>query len=1127
MAAQGSAGGAVTQDTLITIKITVNDSLQRLKLPLRDLGANTLPDKLRQHLAVKPEQIAVFERFSDSAGGFIILDPSNPQVFKTLMRAAKAKLKLRLKATVTPVEKPGSNQPEMAEDKSAKLNAIDSILRKPTDDKHTQNGSDAFDRRSNIGSGIFQFRESQAHARASQQTVVEDTETVVPQPSSVEKDMHALNSKVSRLSLHAREIAAPVIARPVIPWSVYCNECDKTMPDSHFHCSICDGGDYDLCQECVSSGKLCPGEGHWLVKRFFQDGKVVSSSTERVSPRPRPTEIGQTAEAAVRMPGAFTDDTKAVITPELPTRTCNSCVVVLPEHSFVTCDDCDDYDLCLSCHTKNNHGHHPAHRFKPATGATTLNIAAETMLLPGRNVRHNALCDGCDKKIYGIRHKCLACPDWDYCNDCIGRAHISHPSHRFAPIYSPIPDPHPSTTRHFGIYCDGPLCNDSKSYITGVRYKCAVCHDTDYCASCEASPDNHHNRTHPLIKFKTPVRNVSITTENEDVQGKVRMMGDRSKPALAETKSTSTETTPVGQANAATQVHTVAEIKPTEVKDFNTQPIPVTMAIRPAQEHLAATQSEIVKVPAALLNAHFVQDSVADGCMVVAGSRFTQIWTLRNPGPHVWPSGCSVRYVGGDNMLNVDNQHPASVSDLADATESNVVGRPVPVGEEISFKVVLKAPLRLGKSISYWRLKAADGTPFGHRLWCDVTVMPAASHSPLPHQLTEQQQQMLAREKMIKEQHEMPMSMQQVLLRQANQANQKRCLMAQEELRNRASDFAQHQSQAQHQLAQQTQQTQHQSQKWAQLTQARWNQSMQQQHQFIAHRRLEQADAQTQMKAKMVASNVAALSARQPVPTIPSGQPPAYESTEALATRLNALRDEQTKRRAHMLARMNAQREQAQSQDAQRTHSSDSTSQAHSPMLPAEQIATLTASIDESVRKEAAKQKVEHIKAKIMKTREDRANTLMAKMQAAAQRASTAEASAEKVKKIIEEINKDGTVAENEESLEGSQMVFPKLDKESPASSVYGSATSSTSKGKAAYVENEAGEIERSATPVAIPASTNAAATSSTVGEDDFEDLTDDLEVLSADDADSDDGFLTDEEYDVLDASDQETVSSP
>lgn len=36
-----------TADTLITIKVSVNDSLKKLKLPLRDLGANVLPDKVR------------------------------------------------------------------------------------------------------------------------------------------------------------------------------------------------------------------------------------------------------------------------------------------------------------------------------------------------------------------------------------------------------------------------------------------------------------------------------------------------------------------------------------------------------------------------------------------------------------------------------------------------------------------------------------------------------------------------------------------------------------------------------------------------------------------------------------------------------------------------------------------------------------------------------------------------------------------------------------------------------------------------------------------------------------------------------------------------------------------------
>jgi len=36
----------VPLDTPITIKISVNDGLKKIKLPLRDLGAKSLPDKV-------------------------------------------------------------------------------------------------------------------------------------------------------------------------------------------------------------------------------------------------------------------------------------------------------------------------------------------------------------------------------------------------------------------------------------------------------------------------------------------------------------------------------------------------------------------------------------------------------------------------------------------------------------------------------------------------------------------------------------------------------------------------------------------------------------------------------------------------------------------------------------------------------------------------------------------------------------------------------------------------------------------------------------------------------------------------------------------------------------------------
>ncbi|KAK5129585.1 hypothetical protein LTR08_003050 [Meristemomyces frigidus] len=1102
MAALGHNHNAVPQDTLITIKVSVNDSLKKLKLPLRDLGAGVLPDKLRQLLAIKPEQYVVFERFSDSAGGYITLDANNPQVFKTLVRAAKAKLKLRLKATVTPVEKEEEPTRDVAEAEPELKVAEPVIVRSPVYQNNPRD-SMAFDRRS-VGSGIFQFRE----ARASQQTLVNTDEAPLPRPFTTNnsKFFNELASLTGHgdLALRTREPTATVVDNHVHPWSVYCNACDKAMIDAHFHCSICDGGDFDLCEACVTSGKLCPGEDHWLIKRSIKDGKVITSTTERISPRSakksfKIQDLLQTQglpaqaekveeEAAKEMPGAFADDTKTLAEEtRVATRTCNSCVVVLPECEFVTCIACDDFDLCVNCHTANKHGHHPAHGFKPSTEDTILPLAAATMLAPGRNVRHNAICDGCDKKIYGIRHKCLNCPDWDYCNDCITEARHTHPRHRFAAVFQPIPDQLQSPIRHFGIYCDGPLCSKGdQSYITGVRYKCAVCHDTDFCASCEALPGNHHNRTHPLVKFKTPVRHVNIATENEDVRGNVRMMGDRH--AEAEKKSIATETTPVQQANAATQVQTMAEIKPTVV-DLATQPIPV---VKPVDKKPTLDDALKLCVPHMLLEAHFVQDSISDGMVIAPGARFTQIWTLRNPGPYVWPTGCSVRYVGGDNMLNVDNGHPASVTDLAEATESNVVGREVEAGEEVAFKIVLKAPLREGKSISYWRLKAADGTPFGHRLWCDIEIK--APVAPKLEPVTPAAQ---------------PVWMPPL------EAAQMASYMRMEAMR-------------QHQAALSRVHSQEERRQAETMTKDTNDVSLRAQQSSSFTPTITHAQQMIRRQTEMMAMQQEKKQQEKSFSSL-IGAPPAYDSTENLTSRLAAMRAEQQKRRDQMMAQFTAQRKlpavpafnQMASLPPMMLKKPSTTN------LPATG-ASSPPSEEDKVRKEAAKQRVEHIKAKIMRTREERARVMEAHKAAVMVSAEqkTAEET-EKVKKIIEEVSKTAShiapEAVKDEDMEGSQMVFPTLDKESPASSTYQSASSL--KAKAAYVEDEAGVVEGSASPAA-PAVTGTVSAEEVAKlfegsiEDDFEVMTADGELES-----DDDGFLTDEEYDILDASDNETVA--
>lgn len=281
-----------------------------------------------------------------------------------------------------------------------------------------------------------------------------------------------------------------------------------------------------------------------------------------------------------------------------------------------------------------------------------------------------------------------------------------------------------------GICCDGPLCSASNvitSYIRGIRYKCAVCHDLDFCANCEASPANDHNKTHPLIKFKTPVRHVSVTTTGEHQDGKrMPAMGDRSS-----TISKATETVGSSATNAVNAVQTVVDVKPTEAD------IPPLV---PCEKPLAKSELDSVVAPPAPttevkdeeLRAVFLRDTVADGTIFPPNHVFEQTWVLRNEGATSWPAGCCVKYVGGDYMGHVDSSHPAGISELVSASESTICYAPLAPGQEYSFTALLRTPIHSGKMISYWRLTTPDGMRFGHRLWCEVNVRAVAAPEAKP-----------------------------------------------------------------------------------------------------------------------------------------------------------------------------------------------------------------------------------------------------------------------------------------------------------------------------------------------------------------------------------------------------------
>ncbi|KAL2178053.1 uncharacterized protein P884DRAFT_269316 [Thermothelomyces heterothallicus CBS 202.75] len=720
----------------VTVKASLDGVTRRFKLPLRDVNATAFESKVRSALNLPADTEAVFERYSDSAGAYIALDQPNTAVYKQMYRAAKAKHKLKLRVTVKKAvsEEEGLQDPtptsaeDGPEEQSGQVaETVEPTGAGPEPEVPTESSSSSLPADAEFLRPASAVEKSTTEFPLSQlRSVQEVLEEYRPKPEEVAPPAPSNPSSINPMS------GVALCPAMQATYAVCCNSCDKTIPDAHYHCSTCDDGDFDLCQDCVDYGVTCKGTNHWLIKRFVKNGVIINSTTERLAPRPKPKE--QPPKPAPSPLPAAPERIVPVFNDKLYScsRTCNCCVQEFPEAEFVHCTSCDDYDLCRVCFVSNRHGHHPKHAFVPAVEGTRLDHEVARRLAAGRGQPHNAICDGCDKAIRGVRHKCLDCPDWDYCSGCVVNAKFIHPGHRFVPIYEPLEYDGGFRARsmnrpvHVGICCDGPLCSAARAnsaYIVGDRYKCAVCHDTDFCASCEASPSNTHNRTHPLIKFKSPVRHVSVTTTGENMNGRqMPTMGDRPRtrpPPAASIRTAERSTSP----SLFTGVQTVVDVVPSEpVKAEEKQPEQAGEET-PAEKQPEAERT-VEEAPASIddLAATFVRDTVQDGTTFQPDHVFEQTWVLRNTGKVAWPAGCSVKFVSGDYMGHLDSNHPAATRDVEFSCESTVCYAPVQPGAEYPFTVLLRTPSRSGRFVSNWRLTTKDGHRFGHRLWCDIVV---------------------------------------------------------------------------------------------------------------------------------------------------------------------------------------------------------------------------------------------------------------------------------------------------------------------------------------------------------------------------------------------------------------------
>lgn len=283
------------------------------------IATNNATHQLRFLLAIPPSQPVIFERFSDSAGAYTTLDSNNPSVYKQLYRAAKAKLKLRIKATL--VDNNATADPTTTEAVHETSTAADCL------------NSQRYEPATEADQAIVAGQPAERIEQSNQEVTSDGANPTIQASEILQRQAYGLylnramqSSRIladiagisTRQPMHVRNVDQSLNIHS--SYSVFCNECDLAIPGAHYHCSICDDGDFDLCQSCVDSGVLCGGEGHWLIKRIVKNGKVINSTTETIAPKATKVE-NEKESSSPSNPEVKSDEAL-----DVETRTCNSCV---------------------------------------------------------------------------------------------------------------------------------------------------------------------------------------------------------------------------------------------------------------------------------------------------------------------------------------------------------------------------------------------------------------------------------------------------------------------------------------------------------------------------------------------------------------------------------------------------------------------------------------------------------------------------------------------------------------------------------------------------------------------------------------------------------------------------------
>ncbi|KAJ2365229.1 hypothetical protein H4S01_003363, partial [Coemansia sp. RSA 2610] len=218
-----------------------------------------------------------------------------------------------------------------------------------------------------------------------------------------------------------RMVAWPIAKRSIDKDRyVICDHCSKAVVGLRYKCGECSS--FDMCSDCLNK----TGHRHPLAPVYF--GETAANPVGRAM------------------------------------YTCNGCSSSISSPIF-SCLSCSDFHLCHGCLDKGEGcaGHdfaaiyvNTASPVAPAAVSENAKPGEARSAEPPHGPPHQPLdavvCNECEQRIDGIRHRCTRCRDYDMCDDCYRNVTRVHPGHGFVHFGPPPPHHHHHTGRPHGPF---------------------------------------------------------------------------------------------------------------------------------------------------------------------------------------------------------------------------------------------------------------------------------------------------------------------------------------------------------------------------------------------------------------------------------------------------------------------------------------------------------------------------------------------------------------------------------------------------------------------------------------------------------------------------------------------------